>query len=348
MFEAVRALNSAIDAGQIGQGRRGRDPRGIRAVRRRARRVEPAPGRGRTAAGAGRRDRATDRGASRRPAPSRFRRRRSDSRRSGGTRRAARRQFRRHALETKITIKTSSARAQGRGADRPRPGGRLAVVHPRLSAGHRARPWIARPGRGRQRVSRLRGRHRGQFHRALASRRRPRDRRSGAEVPPHVGDRLLLRAAGAARRRTGIDRAGRQSAGGWRSFFGNSGTEAIEACLKLARYATGRQNIIAFLGGFHGRSMGSLALTASKAIQRRGFGPLLPGVYHAPYPDRYRCPLGIDAGDLSPRRASITSSTRSSRISSRRTKSPRSSSNRFRAKAGTSSRPTDSCRGCAR
>src|SRR4029079_7429087 len=80
--------------------------------------------------------------------------------------------------------------------------------------------------------------------------------------------------------------------GGVRSFFGNSGTEAIEACIKLARYATGRQNIIAFLGGFHGRSMGSLALTASKAIQRRGFGPLLPGVYHAPYPDRYRCPIG--------------------------------------------------------
>jgi len=80
--------------------------------------------------------------------------------------------------------------------------------------------------------------------------------------------------------------------GGARSFFGNSGTEAIEACLKLARYATGRQNIIAFIGGFHGRTMGSLAITASKAIQRRGFGPLLPGVYHAPYPDRYRCPLG--------------------------------------------------------
>ena len=81
-------------------------------------------------------------------------------------------------------------------------------------------------------------------------------------------------------------------AGGVRSFFGNSGTEAIEACIKLSRHTTGRQNIIAFLGGFHGRSMGSLALTASKAIQRRGFGPLLPGVYHAPYPDPYRCPLG--------------------------------------------------------
>jgi 4-aminobutyrate aminotransferase len=86
-------------------------------------------------------------------------------------------------------------------------------------------------------------------------------------------------------------------AGGARSFFGNSGTEAVEACLKLARYSTGRQNLIAFLGGFHGRSMGSLALTASKAIQRRGFGPLLPGVYHAPYADCYRCPLGLKSDD---------------------------------------------------
>jgi 4-aminobutyrate aminotransferase len=81
--------------------------------------------------------------------------------------------------------------------------------------------------------------------------------------------------------------------GGVRSFFGNSGTEAMEACLKLARYATGRQNIIAFLGGFHGRSMGSLSLTASKAIQRRGFGPMMGGVYHAPFADCYRCPLGL-------------------------------------------------------
>jgi 4-aminobutyrate aminotransferase len=85
--------------------------------------------------------------------------------------------------------------------------------------------------------------------------------------------------------------------GGARSFFGNSGTEAIEASIKLARYSTGRQNIIAFLGGFHGRSLGSLSLTASKAIQRRGFGPLLPGVYHAPYADCYRCPLGLQASD---------------------------------------------------
>lgn len=82
--------------------------------------------------------------------------------------------------------------------------------------------------------------------------------------------------------------------GGVRSFFGNSGTEAVEACIKLARYATGRENIIAFLGAFHGRTMGSLSLTASKAIQRRGFGPMMPGVYHAPYADCYRCPIGLE------------------------------------------------------
>ena len=81
--------------------------------------------------------------------------------------------------------------------------------------------------------------------------------------------------------------------GGVKSFFGNSGTEAIEACLKLARYATGRQGLIAFQGGFHGRTMGSLALTGSKAVQRRGFGPLMPGVYHAPYPYCYRTPAGL-------------------------------------------------------
>jgi 4-aminobutyrate aminotransferase len=78
-----------------------------------------------------------------------------------------------------------------------------------------------------------------------------------------------------------------------RTFFGNSGTEAMEAAIKLARYYTKRQGLIAFLGSFHGRSLGSLSLTSSKAIQRRGFGPLMPGVYHAPYPDCYRCPLGM-------------------------------------------------------
>jgi 4-aminobutyrate aminotransferase len=81
-------------------------------------------------------------------------------------------------------------------------------------------------------------------------------------------------------------------AGDVRTFFANSGTEATEAAIKLVRYHTKRQGIIAFLGAFHGRSMGSLSLTASKAIQRRGFGPFMPGVYHAPYADCYRCPVG--------------------------------------------------------
>jgi 4-aminobutyrate aminotransferase len=75
-------------------------------------------------------------------------------------------------------------------------------------------------------------------------------------------------------------------------YFGNSGTEAIEAAMKLARYHTGRDKFIAFLGAFHGRTMGALSLTASKPAQRRGFGPLVPGVYHVPYAYCYRCAYG--------------------------------------------------------
>jgi len=74
-----------------------------------------------------------------------------------------------------------------------------------------------------------------------------------------------------------------------RVFFGNSGTEAIEAAIKAARYHTGRDKFIAFLGGFHGRTMGSLSLTASKYVQRAGFGPLVPGATHIPYAYCYRC-----------------------------------------------------------
>lgn len=71
--------------------------------------------------------------------------------------------------------------------------------------------------------------------------------------------------------------------GSWRCFFGNSGTEAVEAAMKLARYKTGRWQFIAFQRSFHGRTMGSLSLTASKPVQRKGFGPLIPGVTHIPY-----------------------------------------------------------------
>ena len=75
-------------------------------------------------------------------------------------------------------------------------------------------------------------------------------------------------------------------------YYGNSGAEAVEAALKLARYHTKRQNVIAFLGAFHGRTMGALSLTASKPQQRRRFAPLVPGVTHVRYPDVYRGCVG--------------------------------------------------------
>jgi len=71
-------------------------------------------------------------------------------------------------------------------------------------------------------------------------------------------------------------------------YYGNSGAEAIEAALKLARYHTKRQNVIAFFGAFHGRTMGALSLTASKPQQKRRFGTGVPGVTHVRYPDVYR------------------------------------------------------------
>jgi 4-aminobutyrate aminotransferase len=81
------------------------------------------------------------------------------------------------------------------------------------------------------------------------------------------------------------------------SFFANSGAEAVEAALKLARYVTGRGRYIAFLGGFHGRTMGALSFTASQYTQQRRYFPTLPGVTHVPYPNSYR-PLfaGTDQG----------------------------------------------------
>ena len=81
------------------------------------------------------------------------------------------------------------------------------------------------------------------------------------------------------------------------SFFAQSGTESVEAALKLARYTTGRGRFIGFLGGFHGRTMGSLSFTSSKYTQQKGFFPSMPGVTHVPYPNNYR-PIftGTDQG----------------------------------------------------
>src|SRR5437016_3850259 len=80
-----------------------------------------------------------------------------------------------------------------------------------------------------------------------------------------------------------------------RFYYGNSGTEAVECALKLSRYHTKRQQVIAFYGAFHGRTMGALSLTASKPQQRRRFAPLVPGVTHVPFPHLYRRPKGSDA-----------------------------------------------------
>ena len=74
----------------------------------------------------------------------------------------------------------------------------------------------------------------------------------------------------------------------WKTYFGNSGAEAVEAAMKLARYHTGRQNFIAFHNAFHGRTYGALSLTSSKPAQRKRFGPLLPGVTHVGFPNPYR------------------------------------------------------------
>jgi len=74
-----------------------------------------------------------------------------------------------------------------------------------------------------------------------------------------------------------------------RVFLTNSGAEAVEGAMKLARWYTGRKQIIGFFGSFHGRTMGALSLTASKTIQRGGFFPLVPGVHHVPYNNPYRC-----------------------------------------------------------
>jgi 4-aminobutyrate aminotransferase len=78
-----------------------------------------------------------------------------------------------------------------------------------------------------------------------------------------------------------------------RVYFGNSGAEAIEAAIKLVKFHTKRDKLIAFHGAFHGRTMGALSLTASRAVQRKGFGTLLSGVFHMPFPDTYRGTYGI-------------------------------------------------------
>ena len=102
------------------------------------------------------------------------------------------------------------------------------------------------------------------------------------------------------------------------SFFCQSGTEAVEGALKLARYVTGRTRFIGFLGGFHGRTMGSLAFTSSKYTQQKGFFPTMPGVTHVPYPNSIgRC----SRATIRARRCSTTSRRCCSHRTCRRAKS---------------------------
>jgi 4-aminobutyrate aminotransferase len=121
------------------------------------------------------------------------------------------------------------------------------------------------------------------------------------------------------------------------TFLAQSGTESVEGALKLARFVTGRPRFLGFIGGFHGRTMGSLSFTSSKVTQQEGFFPSMPGVTLVPYPNPYH-PLfaGADQGRAS-----------SSRATCRLQRSPPFSSSRSRAKAATSCLPTASCPVCA-
>lgn len=81
---------------------------------------------------------------------------------------------------------------------------------------------------------------------------------------------------------------------GKRVFFANSGTEAVEAAIKLAKYMSGRSRFLAYLNSFHGRTIGSLSLTCSKKVQRQKFHPMMPGVTHVFYPYCYHCPINLE------------------------------------------------------
>ena len=186
-----------------------------------------------------------------------------------------------HRDEPRILGPLPGPRAPGLAGPRRR--GDVAVVHAGLSPGRP--PGEGGDGRGprRQPLPRLHRRDRRHGRRPLPPRGRRRDPRAGRPADPHVGDRLLLHA-----RRSGWPSGWPRlapGAGPKRVFFTNSGAEAIEAALKLARRHTGRLRALAFLGAFHGRTYGAMSLSGSKPMQRRGFAPLVPEIHHARYGD---------------------------------------------------------------
>ena len=130
-----------------------------------------------------------------------------------------------------------------------------------------------------------------------------------------------------------------------RVFFTNSGAEALEAALKLARWHTGRSRAIAFFGAFHGRTYGAMSLSGSKLVHRRGFSPLVPDIHHVPYPARLPRCAAMRVRTIRCRRCVCVrrSRRRSSSASRRRTRWRPSSSSRSRARAAITCRRRASC-----
>ena len=234
---------------------------------------------------------------------------------------------------------------QGPARRRARRGVDLHLLHQGVSARRRARAGRHGRGRRRQPLPRLHGRHRGLLHRL----RPPQGGRGGPgrgrPVPAHLRHRLLLRGDGRAVRAAGPARA---RAAKKRVFLTNSGTEAVEGAIKLARYATRRTAIIAFQGAFHGRTTGAVSLTSSKARQHAGLRPA--AARRAPRPVRLPLPLPVlrRRAGLQPRLHRRASSRTSSPATSTPTTWRPSSSSRSRAKAATSCRRRASSATCAR
>ena len=225
---------------------------------------------------------------------------------------------------------------------------RVAVVHARLSVRDGARRGRGRRGRRRQRVPRLRRRHRRHRHRPLASRtssRRSSSRRTST-CTCRARTSTTSRRCSWPRRWPRIVPVG-GGTGDVRSFFSNSGTEANEAAIKLARYATKRFNIIAFLGSFHGRTLGSLALDVEQVRPAPRLRPDDAGRVPRAVRELLSLSGRAPARERARPSASTTSRIRSSSTSSRPTRSRRSIVEPIQGEGGYVVPPASSTSGCA-
>ncbi len=222
-------------------------------------------------------------------------------------------------------------------------------VSPSYTRGY---PLVAKTGRGAMvedvdgnRVPGFCRGHRRRLHGALPSARRRSNSKTGRRADPHFRHGFLLpRGWWNLRERLAAVAPGKEAK---KVYFGNSGTEAIEAAIKLARYHTRRDKIIAFHGCFHGRTLGALSLTASKAVQRKGFGALLGRRISHSVSEFVSLPV---RQSFAVRHASSRRRFWSARFSSGWSiprKSRRFSSSRFRAKADTSPRRRNFCSSCS-